>query len=132
MEIVHPDPLLVPRWRYGAIAGATAWAAFGSVEAFFAVFMRWTFFRPTYIPPVPLFTLSLIVLYPLLGLIIGSVAGIAFPKYAEDAAIGSVAVAFVTNAFTILHGWSIVAPVLACVLVFLGAFLDLPALRNPW
>ena len=56
------------------IQGAAAWAAYGTVEALFAIMLRRALFGAALVPPDDRFTLFLLFLYPLAGALLGRFA----------------------------------------------------------
>src|SRR5688572_24140313 len=56
------------------LRGAAVWAAYGAVEALFAIMVRRALFGWTYVPPDDRYTLFLLVLYPLAGALLGRFA----------------------------------------------------------
>jgi len=89
------------------------WAAYGAVEAWTTIFLRCALFRSTFVPPDDRFTLFLLILYPLLGALLGRFA------------LAGLAIAFAANAIATVSG-----PALAVPLV--SAVCALALFRRPW
>lgn len=96
------------------LRGAAVWAAYGAVEALFAIVLRRALFGPTFIPPDDRFTLFLLLLYPVTGALLG--------RYAMP----GLAVAFAANTIAVISGPAVAAPLLC-------AAIAVAMLRNsPW
>src|SRR5437763_170984 len=72
--------------------GAAVWAAYGTVEALFAIALRRALFGAAFVPPDDRYTLFLLFLYPLIGALLGRFAipglAIAFAATAIAASSG--------------------------------------------
>ncbi|MBW3564837.1 MAG: sulfatase-like hydrolase/transferase [Acidobacteria bacterium] len=60
-------------WR-AKLEGAGVWAAYGAIEALLVVYGGRFIFPDTFVPPHPAFTLVLLVIYPLAGMLLGPMA----------------------------------------------------------
>ncbi|MFL6248240.1 MAG: sulfatase [Thermoanaerobaculia bacterium] len=107
----------VPREPFEAsvrLRGAAIWAAYGAVEALFAVMLPRALFPSTFIPPDDRYTLFLLVLYPLAGALLGGMSMV------------GLAIAFAANAIAVITGPALAVPVAS-------AAIAVVMLRNrPW
>ena len=95
------------------LEGAAAWASYGALEALFAIVVRRTMFGSAFVPPDDRFTLALLVLYPLIGALLG--------RYA----VAGLAVAFAANALAVMSGAALAVPLVS-------AGLAMVLYRKPW
>jgi len=96
------------------LRGAASWAAYGAVEALFAIMLRRALFASTFVPPDDRYTLFLLLLYPLVGALLGRFA------------ILGLAIAFAANAVAVIIGPALAAALLTAVIAVVMFS------RSPW
>src|SRR3954451_22386880 len=74
------------------LRGAAVWAAYGAVEALFAIVLRRALFGAALVLPDDRYTLFLLILYPLVGALLGRFA------------MAGLAIAFAANAVAVIGG----------------------------
>src|SRR4051794_11011619 len=74
------------------LRGAAVWAAYGAVEALFAVMLRRALFGAAFVPADVRHTLFLLIVYPLVGALLGRFA------------MAGLAIAFAANAVAVIGG----------------------------
>jgi arylsulfatase A-like enzyme len=80
------------------LEGAAVWAAYGTVEVALTIFVRRVLFTSTFVPPDDRFTFALLLLYPLIGALLGRFA------------VAGLVVAFVANAIVTVTGAALAVP----------------------
>jgi len=100
--------------RETLLRGAAAWAAYGAVEALFAIMLRRALFGAAFVPPDDRFTLFLLLLYPLVGALLGRFA------------VPGLAIAFAANAIAVVSGPALAVP-LVCAAIAAVMFR-----KSPW
>ena len=86
------------------LRGAAVWAAYGTLEALFAIGLRRVLFAAAFVPPDDRYTLFLLILYPLAGALLGRFA------------MAGLAIAFAANAIAIVAGPSLAVPIVSAAI----------------
>jgi arylsulfatase A-like enzyme len=133
MRLLVPDatgdrmsPTFLTERLAAACAGAGVGAAYGVVETVCAVVLRGIAFPATFVPPHPLFSLLLCLVYPLLGFALLFIVG------RSRLAVLPLVLAFAANAVMTTPGLALAVPLSGCAIVLTALMLRWEWLTNGW